>query len=139
MRVLVYGDVLGSFVFLTKERAEDLEALYKVLRPGLSWRAFRKQVPARIIREIVRIYGKQADDEAWALPADGDWPFPQQEQIDLLPKDVLELGVIESTVFNGDVLQLSPSKESEILKRLRAHGFTVTRDDRLVCAACDTA
>lgn len=137
MEDLIYGDALNSLIFMTKQRAEDYEKLYKGLRAHSTWGELRKSVPAKIVKELVRRYGKLNGAERFELNGDGDWPFPQQEQLEFLPKDVAALGEIQSTVFNGDMIEFPYNNEQEIVSRLRAHGFKVVKNDRLVRAACN--
>jgi hypothetical protein len=71
------------------------------------------------------------------LPGEGEWPYPHHSQIELLPKDVVALGWTEETMLNEDRLYFPYEAEVEIRKRLRAHGYKVVKNNRLVRAACD--
>lgn len=122
---------------MIRQRAVNYEKLYRGLQAHNTWREFRKSVPAEIVTEIIRRYREVDDDERFELDGGGDWPFPRQEQLDFLPNDVVALGELQSTVFNGDMLEFSYSKEQEIVSRLRAHGFKVVKNNRLVRAACN--
>jgi hypothetical protein len=138
VKELVYGDALGSFVYMTRQRAEDLEQVNKAVRLGGTWGEFRKRVPPRIAKELVRTFGRIRNGEPFdELPGDGDWPFPHHAQIELLPNDVVELGTIVPTVINDERLEFPYAAEGQIRKRLRAHGYKVVKNNRLIRAACD--
>ena len=139
---LVYGDALGSLVFLPRTRAEDLVEVHKILRSDPTWGEFRRSVSARIRAETDAWFetdARPSDDEPFRAPwpFDDDWPFPQQEQIKLLPRDVVALGNIEETTLSGKRLDFPYAAEAEIVKLLVRHGYTVVRDDALVKRACD--
>jgi hypothetical protein len=141
LQELVYGDALGSLVFLTRTRAEELSKVGEMIQREPTWGEFRAQMSVRIREEVKDWYPADAlpddnepFDASWIY--DGDWPFPHQEQIALLPKDVLALGSIEATTFNGDRLDLPYAAEADIVQRLRDHGYGVERDDRLIRLAC---
>ncbi len=136
---LVYGKALGGLLFLTRLEAQDLAQFNELRGVVKTWGEFRRRVSPRI---LARITGGVADAIPDSDPfADHDpksdyWPFPNSDQLDFLPKDVVELGEVTDT-GEGDRLDLPIDKEAEIVKRLRCHGFEVERDDALVRAAAD--
>jgi hypothetical protein len=135
---LVYGDVLGNLVFLTRTRATDLVEVQRIVRTRPTWGEFRRSVSLRIRTETDRWFDSDSaasDDEPFEAPE--DWPFPAQEQIEWLPKDVVTLGRIVDTVLSGEKLDFPHAAEAEIVKRLLRHGYEVERDDDLVKRACD--
>ena len=141
MKDLVYGDAVGNLVFMTRARAEDLAAMRSAKSAAKTWGDFKRLAPASIVLEVNRMMAgdESGDDDPVAIPGyeDGDWPFPQQEQIQLLPDDVIQLGDIGQTIYNGERLDFAAEREAEIVAKLEMHGFHVERDDKLVQAACD--
>jgi hypothetical protein len=138
---LVYGEALGSIVFMRRTRARDLATVGALLERDVTWGNVRASVSPSFFKEIQEVY---PDDE---LPPDeapfdaewmdeSSWPFLHQEQIALLPKDVVALGSIEDTVFDGERLDIPTAAEAAAIERLRAHGYNVERDDDLVKLAC---
>lgn len=140
MRDLVFGEALGSLVFMTRTRAQDLATVQKVISTARTWGDFRKQAPLRILDELRTLIGVQqpSDDEPLEIPGygDGDWPFPHQEQLRLLPPQVVAMGQFSDTIFNGERLDLPVSRAGEIAATLKSLGYDVERDDDLVKAAC---
>ncbi len=141
MEDLVYGEALGSLVFLRRTRARDLATVGALLKRDVTWGNVRASVSPSLFKEIQERY---PDDE---LPPNEEpfdaewmdeisWPFPHQEQIALLPRDVVALGSIEETVFDGERLDIPTAAEAAAIERLRAHGYNVERDDALVRRAC---
>ena len=138
---LVYGLVLDGLVYIPRTRAEDLAQVHKMLRSDPTWGEFRKGVSSRINAETEKWFDGSnlpSDDVPFAAPwpFDDDWPFPQQEQIRVLPRDVVALGRIEATTLSGERLQLPVAAESEILRILLAQDYRAQRNDALVKSAC---
>lgn len=135
---LVYGGI-GGLLFFRRVGAEDLGQFNELRRTVKTWGEFRRRVSPRILAKV-------SDDDTAAIP-DSDpfakhdpvsdyWPFPNSEQLDFLPDDVIELGEVTDT-GEGDRLDLPLANEAEIVRRLRCHGYDVERDDTLVTAAAD--
>jgi hypothetical protein len=136
---LVYGEALGGLLFLRRVDAEDLAQFNELRRTAKTWGEFRRLVSPRILARV-------SDEDTAAIPdsdpfADHDptsdyWPFPNSEQLEFLPEDVIELGEVTDT-GEGDRLDLSLANETEIVRRLRCHGYDVARDDALVGMAAN--
>jgi|SRR6478736_302398 len=70
------------------------------------------------------------------LSGDGDFPyFPDQLMLEFIPESVQErFGKVVETVHNGEMLELDPVHEHEIVAALRSHGFSCERNQALVDA-----
>lgn len=145
---LVYAEIEDSLVFLRREHALELVALRKTLDRCSSWRELRSRVSKERYDELAELCGHEDGDPADAdeddddfggsvegLMADGDYPeWPAQEMLDWMPPSVLgsEYAAVDDSVHNGPYLYLDPEKEAEIVALLRAEGYQVTKDERLV-------
>lgn len=140
-RDLVYGKAYGGLLFFTRRRAEDFAGFYEALNTAKTWGDFRRLAPSRILKEI-RTWVEDFD----LIPATDPmsehdprtifWPFPNSEQLEILPDDVIALGEYSDT-GEGDRLDLPIEEEAEIVRRLRAHRFNVERNDELIAAATE--
>ncbi len=139
MKSLLYGAVLDGLIFMDPERARDLATIQPLLATRSTWKSFREVAPPNILSELEARYGDTppGDDEAFppASIEDGDWPFLEQEQLAFLSPRVASLGKVFDSVFNGEALKIPIAVEAEVTARLRAEGYIVKRDDRLVSAA----
>jgi hypothetical protein len=136
---LVYGEAFGGLLFFRRVDAEDLAQYNKLRQTVETWGEFRRRVSPRILAEI-------SDEETAAIPdedsfkdhdpTNDNWPFPNSDQLEFLPDDVVELGEVGCT-GEGDRLDLPLEKEDEIVSRLRCHGYDVERDDALISAAAN--
>ena len=123
IRNLVYGEVLGSLVYIPRIRAEDLVQVHTILRANPTWGEFRDGVSPRINAETGKWFEGShlpSYDEPFAAPwpFDDDLPFPQQEQIQVLPRDVITLSQIKTTTLSGERLEIPIAAEFTILKIL---------------------
>jgi len=107
-----------------------------------TWGEFLNSLPPHIDSEVKSNLDASDDPkrkfEADGVPgyADGDWPaFPNQLMIDFLPKSVIAMGKIESTIFDGDRLDIPERNASAACAELRRLGWNVERDDQKVIRA----
>jgi hypothetical protein len=94
--------------------------------------------------EALRAYASKQDQELpndedpfdlYSLPSVGDGDFPPSPQLlmhDLLPNDVVVLGEIRETTFNGTFVEFSPDRADEILGLLKRMGYTCVNDQPLI-------
>ena len=68
---------------------------------------------------------------------DADWPaWPPRDALEWVPDSVVALGREVQTRLNGEYLEVAPSRVADLTAALEAAGYSVTRDDALVDAAC---
>lgn len=64
---------------------------------------------------------------------EADWPgWPQQEMLTWMPPDIQIYGRKVWTTINGPYLVFPPQMKRQIVKELRAYGYTCTEDVDLV-------
>ena len=115
-----------------------------LIEESKTWGEFLYALPPHIDSEVKSNLDASDDPkrkfEADGVPgyADGDWPaFPNQLMIDFLPKSVIAMGKIESTIFNGDRLDIPERNASAACAELRRLGWNVERDDQKVIRAVE--
>jgi|SRR5579883_2089407 len=136
---LVYGQFGDTLLFFPRQRAVDFAQFCSARNEAKTWGEFRTLVPASLLDEINDCDedGDPHRDNAPFNPEDALsiwWPFPQSDQYDFLPDDVVDMGEYSDT-GEGDRVDFPISAEDKIVQKLRAKGYTVTRDDHLVGAA----
>ena len=146
---LVYGEVDKSLVFIPREQALELAAVWSALTTSSTWGEFRSRLPARRCEDLFRRLAEcidelPHDDDPFTMDdipgvSDGDYPeWPAQEMLKWLPKEIVAAayGKIETSRLNGLFLTLDPGHEPEIVEALRAAGSRCTKDQQLVLRAC---
>ncbi len=98
-------------------------------------------MPASLLDEISDYDEDEQPHAADALfnpddPLSISWPFPQSDQYDFLPDDVVAIGNYSDT-GEGDRVDFSTGDEDKLVQKLSSKGYSVTRDDALVRAATD--
>jgi|SRR5580698_1857902 hypothetical protein len=138
---LVYGDLGGTLLFFPRTRAHDFAQFCKARRQARTWGEFRGLMPPTLLDEI-RDFDDDENPHADSANFDKEdpisiwWPFPQSDQVDFLPENVVALGDFSDT-GEGDRVDFSTAQEDEIVRSLREQGYAVERDDALVRAATD--
>ena len=115
--------MLGSLVYIPRIRAKDLVQVHTILRANPTWGEFREGVSPRINAETEKWFEGShlpSYDEPFAAPwpFDDDLPFPQQAQIQVLPRDVITRSQIKTTTLSGERLEIPIAAEFTILKIL---------------------
>lgn len=136
---LVYGDIGGAMLFFPRKRAEAFAAFCKARDQAKTWGEFRRLAPPALLDEVP---DHDEDDEPHADNAPFNkndalsiwWPFPESDQLEFLPDDVVSLGSFSDT-GEGDRVDFKTTQENEIIRRLREQGYAVERNDRLVLSA----
>ena len=144
---LVYGEAGPGLVFVDPDLAADLAGFWKAVY-SKTWGELKKKVsPARYEHVVERYMNTHDDDEepgpddafdGSEMIGDGDYPeWLAQEMLDWVPEPIQEAyGVEQSSTLNGNFLTLDPNEETAIVAALRAVGYEVSRDDKLVNKAC---
>ena len=134
-----------AIVFAHENRLPVLGEIHKAIRESSNWGEFRLRVPAEVYREAVERSGDDCepkDSDVLAIGAydDGDWPgFLEQEMLEWMPLEVQRMGIVKSSVFNGDFLYLAEDNLVEILEILGSHGYECIRDDNTIRVAMGLA
>jgi hypothetical protein len=153
VRALLYGEVEGDLVFGPEPLVRRLGEVYEAVYGATGWRDLRARIEAVSARwddptlaglkdffDELEADGGLDDpydrDQIWGL-AGGDWPeWLHQEMLGWMPAEVRALGRVQASALNGDLLLLDPADEAAIVAALHAGGYTCTRDDATVRAAC---
>jgi hypothetical protein len=130
----------SELVFALAERAECISRVHNAITSAHTWAEFRRLMPKK---EYSSVLEYQFDDNDLPRPkssdpfssdqvprySDGDYPdWLQQEMAHVLPKSIVaKYGRIETTMHNGEFLQIDSEKESFIVCDLRAMGFVVVK------------
>ena len=132
-----------AVIFAQPHRLVALADILKAIRVCPDWGTFRLMVPADVYREAVARRGadsEPSDSDELAIGAydDGDWPgFLEQEMLQWMPDVVQRLGIVKSSVLNGDFLHLPYNNLAEILEALTENGYDSVRDDSMLRKAMD--
>lgn len=146
-KTLVYGVGLTRLIFMPRQRALDIAQAYEAVDSSATWGELMNRLPSYMRDELVDFFEEAPDgseaferDDVPGL-ADGDWPgFPAQEMLEWMPRDIQQrFGKIETTVFNGDYLELDSSREQEIVVALEQNGFECIADQQLIGRAHDNS
>lgn len=135
----VGGDGYDSVLFAQRDAAERVAQIRLALRTSSTWGEFRGNLPYGEWEETLTYCFEEdpADDAPFhrdMVPgyADGDYPeWLRQSQLDWFPRELIEkyAGEVETTVLNGDVLDLPAHEADAIADDLRAMGHRVERTD----------
>lgn len=144
VRELVYGLVGEGLVFISREQAQELAALWTGFG---TWAEARTALSPQRWQNIV----DQFEGAELPLPApgdpfdlsrvpgngDGNWPeWPAQQMLEWMPVQVAALyGQSVDSLHDGHYLELDPQREAELVAALGDEGWTCIRDDALACAA----
>lgn len=138
---LIYGDNGGAMLFFPRTRAEAFAAFCKARNQAKTWGEFRRLAPPALLDEVPD-YDEDDEPHDDNAPFNRDdtlsiwWPFPESDQVEFLPQDVVALGSFSDT-GEGDRVDFTTAQEDEIIKKLREHGYTLERNDNLVSSATD--
>ena len=134
----VGGDGYEGVLFALRGDAENLAQTRKALANSKTWGEFRANLPFGEWEQNLaeRFDDVPPDDEPFSADevpgyADGDYPrWLMQAQLDWFPEELLaKYGERQSSVFNGEMLELYADKAEEIAAELRAMGHTVEKTD----------
>ena len=144
-RSLVYGEELGSLVFLPEhvaiETAEELDQI-RMLRTYGDARAFTAR---RIWVPGLDDDDEHSDEDAYDVSATpefqgGDWPpLSATIALDDLPDDLEDVGEQRDSMGSVPRLFIDPVTEGEVLRYVRSLGYTAHRDDSLFARLSNTS
>lgn len=145
---IVYRIIEGAYgpesvVFAERGRAHYVAHIYKALEESKTWGDLRRNLPDGEWEGHFSVYFEDreeeipADDEPFDAEeapgyADGDYPaWLAQEQLSWFPKELIDKygGDVDSSVLNGEFLDLPADKAEQIAEDLRAMGHTVEPTD----------
>ncbi|WP_026453288.1 hypothetical protein [Saccharomonospora iraqiensis] len=147
MRSLVYGhvDMHDCLAVADADTAYAEAREITAIAQARTWGEARKVKsvhatnPVTLIEEDEDPAELAAEDEPFnivelGMIADGDWPpMVASRALELLPDPVrARFGELVDTVHNGDYLEIPVEYEDAFVAELRAHGFSVTRDDNVI-------
>ena len=142
MRNVIAGIFDNTITFIERHRLDDLLQIRLAIEESKTWGEFFHLLPLHITSGVKSnldaSYDPKRKFEADEVPgyADGDWPaFPHQLMIDFLPRSLIAMRKIESTIFNGDRLDIPERNASAACAELRRLGWNVVRDDQKVIRA----
>ena len=130
----VGGDGYGGVLFAARDAAERVAQIRKALYNSKTWGQFRANLPDGEWEENLEFRFEEAPGDgepftADSVPghADGDYPeWLMQTQLDWFPPELIEkYGQVETSVLNGEMLELPADKAEVIVAELRAMGYTV--------------
>jgi hypothetical protein len=117
-----------------------------------TWGEFRRAAPAEFVEEVddrIRTAIDAGMEREWPgdqdvldhsmVPgaSDGDWPFPHQDMLDLVPEEIADrFGGVIATTLNGDLLAIMPEEIDAFVQAMTDAGFTCVRNDHAVSKAC---
>jgi len=134
----VGGDGYEGVLFARKQDAEDVAQIRKALENSKTWGEFRANLPSGEWEQNLELcfVDFPADDKAFDTDdvpgyVDGDYPqWLKRTQLDWFPDDLIEkYGDRQTSVLNGEMLDLPASKAEEIAVELRAMGHSVEKTD----------
>lgn len=135
----VGGDGYDGALFAERDAAERVAQIRDALHESTTWGEFRANLPDGEWEDNLEPCFEEvpADDAPFhrdMVPGyvDGDYPeWLRQSQLDWFPAELIEkyAGQVETTVLNGDVLDLPGFLADEIAADLRAMGHRVERTD----------
>lgn len=132
------GDGYDGVLFARREEAENVAAIREALANSKTWGEFRANIPfGEWEANLADCFeDTPPDDEPFSAEevpgyVDGDYPrWLMQAQLDWFPEDLIaKYGDRESSVFNGEMLELYADQAEEIAAELRAMGHTVEKTD----------
>jgi hypothetical protein len=145
---IVYRIIEGTYgpengVFAERGRAEYVAHIYKALQDSKTWGELRRNLPDGEWVDHFQVYFDDheeeipADDELFDAEeapgyAEGHYPaWVAQEQLYWFPKELIDKygGDVDTSVLNGDFLELPADKAEQIADELRAMGHTVEPAD----------
>lgn len=132
----VGGDGYEGVLFARREDAERVAQIREALRRSKTWGEFRANLPPgeweSNLQERFLIGEEPPDDEAFTagdVPgyADGDYPeWLMQTQLDWFPAELIrKYGDVETSVLNGEMLELPAGDADAIAADLRSMGYRV--------------
>jgi hypothetical protein len=144
-RSLVYGEELGSLVFLpehvARETAEELDRIrmFRTYGEARAFTARRVWVPGLADPD------EHSDEDAYDVSATpecqgGDWPpLSATIALDDLPDDLEDVGEQRDSMGWVPRLFIDPVTEREVLRYVRSLGYTTHRDDSLFARLSNTS
>ncbi|HKF79564.1 MAG TPA: hypothetical protein VKB17_01925, partial [Thermoleophilaceae bacterium] len=138
--VLVYGILNGDLIALSEGRAQQLRRIHAAIAEAATWGELRARISATDYEDFMAHFDEPPgsdepfDGDKVGPLADHDWPeWPQQEMLDLIPKDIQQaLGAVEFSAVSGDCLVIPFEREPEFFSALSDRGWCLRRDDELV-------
>jgi hypothetical protein len=143
-RPLVHGIFQDSLVFADREQATEIAAFWT----AKTWGELRVSAP-KLYRDALRRWIDEGTQRPKAsepllhadVPGVQDGDFPQwllQEMLRLLPEDVARRFAMHTFSFaSGEALTISPAREAEALRAMRALGYRCVKDQKLISKAAD--
>lgn len=136
----VGGDGYDGALFAERSAAERVAQILTALRESSTWGEFRAKLPDGEWEDYLQYCFEgdgPADDARFhrdMVPGyiDGDYPeWLRGSAVEWFPPGLIEKygGSVDSTVLNGEALDLPAGAADEIAADLRAIGHTVTRTD----------
>lgn len=137
----VGGDGYQGVLFARRNDAERVAQIRKALRNSKTWGEFLANLPLgeweENLQDRFESGAAPSDDEPFtadSVPGHADGDYPQwlaQTQLDWFPPELIKKygGDVETTVFNGEMLDLPANKAGKIAAELRAMGHTVEKAD----------
>jgi hypothetical protein len=136
----VGGDGYDCVLFAERSTAERVAQTFAALRESTTWGQFRANLPDGEWEDNLQYCFDEdapADDAPFhrdMVPgyADGDYPeWLRGSAAEWFPRSLIEKygGSVETSVLNGDALDLPAGKAEAIAADLRAMGHRVTRTD----------
>ena len=144
---LVYGIVNDNIIFIEEHRALALAALQDAVHASVTWAEAMSYLPTDFQKEVRDRLPEDAEPPADNAPFNpgilafyGDeWPFPNQDMLDFLPRSVLDLGTVDETVLSGPRVDIPSHAKDPALALLANRGWMTTRNDVLVARAVEIA
>jgi hypothetical protein len=136
----VGGDGFQCALFAERDSAEKVAQILAALRQSTTWGEFRAKLPEGEWEDVLQYCFDEdppADDARFhrdIVPgyADGDYPeWLRSSALEWFPASLIEKhgGWVDTTVLNGDALELPAGKAEAIAEDLRAMGHRVERSD----------
>ena len=136
----VGGDGFQCALFAERESAERVAQILTALRGSTTWGEFRAQLPDGEWEDVLQYCFDEdppPDDARFhreMVPgyADGDYPeWLRSSVLEWFPPSLIKKygGFVDTSVLNGDALELPANKAEEIAEDLRAMGHRVERTD----------
>ena len=127
-----------SVTFARRSDAEEVALIWTALKTAKTWGEFRAKLPdGEWEANLEDFFDESPPDEepfdAGEVPGhlDGDYPqWLRQTMLEWFPPELIDkYGDIQTSVLNGEFLDLPADKAEEIVADLRAMGHTVTPTD----------
>ena len=144
-RSLVYGEELGSLVFLPEHVARETAGELDRIRMFRTYGEARAFTARRIWVPGLDDPDEHSDEDAYDVSATpecqgGEWPpLSATMALDVLPDDLEDVGEQRDSMGSVPRLFIDPVSEGEVLRYVRSLGYTAHRDDSLFARLSNTA